>query len=146
MGAATGMEMGARWAGRNPSHPSFHYRHAAAQNAIRLREVYEQQQQQQQQMLLGGTMGLGAPMDMGIGMGMRGATIGMQIGVATGRTSTRRRAVLERLTILACLPSPRISIASPPSRSLRPLIHSTRTIPPRYRRDASAGVIPPSPT
>ncbi|KAJ6472833.1 hypothetical protein C8R47DRAFT_720157 [Mycena vitilis] len=87
MGAGMGMEMGMRWAGSTPSHPSFHYQQAAAQNAIRLRELYEQQQQ----MLMGGGMGMGigAPMDMGMGMGMGmgGAKMGtqMQMGVAPGQ-------------------------------------------------------------
>ncbi|KAJ6467643.1 hypothetical protein C8R47DRAFT_1078545 [Mycena vitilis] len=59
---------GMGWAGNSPSHPAFHHQqHAAAQHAIRLREVYKQKQQRQ---MMG--MGSGMGMRMGSGMGGRG--------------------------------------------------------------------------
>jgi hypothetical protein len=66
------------WAGASPSHPAFHQQQQQVQQqAIRLREVYEQQQA----MLASGMgMGMGVPMGMGMGMGMSGG-MGMQMGM-----------------------------------------------------------------
>ncbi|KAJ6475145.1 hypothetical protein C8R47DRAFT_704707 [Mycena vitilis] len=69
MGMAGGMGMG--WAGNSPSHPTFHHQQAAAQHAIRLREVYEQQM---------------AMLGMGNAMGMQvGGRGGLPVGVAPGQ-------------------------------------------------------------
>ncbi|KAJ6623895.1 hypothetical protein B0H10DRAFT_2213273 [Mycena sp. CBHHK59/15] len=66
-GAGTGM--GVRWVGVNPSHPPFHSpavtATAAAQQAIRPREVYAQQQ----------AMGMGVPLGMGVPIGAGGCLL-----------------------------------------------------------------------
>ncbi|KAJ7903148.1 hypothetical protein B0H13DRAFT_1882211 [Mycena leptocephala] len=77
LGVSAGGMIGG-WAGASPSHPAFHQQQQQVQQqAIRLREVYEQQQA----MLASGMgMGMGVPMGMGMGMGMNGG-MGMQMGM-----------------------------------------------------------------
>ncbi|KAJ7663425.1 hypothetical protein DFH06DRAFT_1190215, partial [Mycena polygramma] len=72
-GMTGGMGMG--WARNSPSHPTFHHQQAAAQHAIRLREVYEQQMA-----MLGMGSAVGGPMVM-----QTGGRGGLLMGVAPGQ-------------------------------------------------------------
>ncbi|KAJ6549746.1 hypothetical protein B0H19DRAFT_1298089 [Mycena capillaripes] len=73
-GGARMNTIGIGWAGVNPSHPTSHLHQQHAQQAIQLREMY------QQAVVMGG-----APLQIGIQMGMNAVMgMGMQVGARLG--------------------------------------------------------------